>query len=188
MAGQDEVIGQIMGEHLLRAAEDAEEKLDDEIRKMDELDDDDLEKIRRKRIDEMKKKREVETKWRAHGHGKYTEVADTKDFFAQVKGAPRCIVHFYRGATRRCEVVDRHLGILAPKHVECKVLRIDAEKNPFVAEKLHIWMLPSIVLIKDGKTEHTIVGFDDFGGSDDFETETMEGVLAAHGVFLESYC
>ena len=43
-------------------------------------------------------------------------------------------------------------------------------------------MLPTIVLIRDGKTEHSIIGFDEFGGVDDFATEDMAFVLSKYKV------
>jgi hypothetical protein len=48
-------------------------------------------------------------------------------------------------------------------------------------------MMPTIVLVRGGKTEHSIVGFDEMGGHDDFSTETLESVLVAHEVLLESF-
>ena len=47
----------------------------------------------------------------------------------------------------------------------CQFVKIDAEKSPFLVERLAIVMLPSILCIKDGKTVHTIVGFDELGVS-----------------------
>lgn len=41
---------------------------------------------------------------------------------------------------------------------------MNVEKSPFLVERLQIWCMPSIVLIKDGKTDHTIQGFDELGG------------------------
>jgi hypothetical protein len=49
-------------------------------------------------------------------------------------------------------------------------------------EKLRIIMLPTITLITNGKTEHSIIGFDEMGGRDTFETEDLETVLANWGV------
>ena len=62
------------------------------------------------------------------------------------------------------------------------------ERSPYIVEKLKIWALPTIVLIKAGKTEHSIVGFDELGGGDDWTTAQLEALLLAHGVLLESYC
>ena len=59
---------------------------------------------------------------------------------------------------------------LAWSHVETRFVKINAEKNPFLVERLGILMMPTIVLIKNGKTDHAIHGFDEFGGTDDFTT------------------
>ena len=97
------------------------------------------------------------------------------------------MVHFYRPATRRCEVVDKHLTALARKHLETKFLRVDAEKSPFLAERLKIWMLPTLVLVKQGRTEHSIVGFDELGGSDNFTTAQLEQLLLQYDVLTEAF-
>jgi Thioredoxin len=88
-------------------------------------------------------------------------------------------------ATWRCEVVDKHLRAIAPKHLEARIVRVNAEKAPYLVDKLRIRMLPTIVLIKDGKTDHSIIGFDELGGTDDFTTEQLEEVLAGHGVIFD---
>ena len=69
---------------------------------------------------------------------------------------------------------DKHFSLLSKKHMETKFVKINAEKSPFLCEKLHIWMIPSMVCIKDGKTDHTIAGFEELGGSEEFSTELLE--------------
>lgn len=44
--------------------------------------------------------------------------------------------------------MDKHLELLSKKHLETKFIKIHAEKAPFLAEKLKIWMLPTVALIK----------------------------------------
>ena len=95
------------------------------------------------------------------------------DFFKEIKQAPAACVHFYRPATFRCNIIDKHMRRCAAKYVECKFVKINAEKCPYLCEKLHIWCLPSIVLIVDGKTHYTCVGLNDFGGDDDFSDEAF---------------
>lgn len=48
-------------------------------------------------------------------------------------------------------------------------------------------MLPTIVLIKGGKTDYSIVGFDDLGGSDDFTTDALESFLIGKEMLMEAY-
>lgn len=110
------------------------------------------------------------------------EISDTKEFFNAAKKSSRMIVHFYRSVTPRCQIVDAHFERLAPTHLEARFVKIDAEKSPYLVEKLGIILMPTIVLIKDGKTEHAIHGFDEFGGTDDFTTSDMAYVLARHNV------
>lgn len=183
-----EQVGQVVGDMLLQTLEAEEEKLDEKLRKMDNLDEDDLEKIRRKRIQEMKKKHEQKQKWLKAGHGKYREVPDEKSFFQELKHCERAVAHFYRNTTRRCEILDGHFEKLAPKHVETKFIKVNAEKSPYLAEKLNIWCLPTTVLIKNGKTDHSLIGFNDMGGDDNFPTETLENVLLYHDIVKEEFC
>ncbi len=113
---------------------------------------------------------------------RYSEITDTKEFFNAAKKSARLIVHFYRSVTPRCAIVDAHCEKLAYSHLEARFVKIDAEKNPFLVERLGIILMPTIVLIKEGKTEHAIHGFDEFGGTDDFSTADMAYILATHGV------
>ena len=52
-------------------------------------------------------------------------------------------------------------------------MQIHAEKSPYLVEKLKIWMLPTLALIRHEKTVDYVVGFDDMGGKDDFTTEVL---------------
>lgn len=60
--------------------------------------------------------------------------------------------------------------------------QIDAEKSPYLTEKLKVWMLPTLALIKREKVVDYVVGFDDLGGKDDFDTSALEQRLAAADV------
>lgn len=124
----------------------------------------------------------MEMDWKQLGHGVYSDLNDTKEFFNAAKRSPRMVVHFYRGVTPRCQIVDAHFERLAPKHLETRFVKIDAEKNPFLVERLGVIIMPTIVLIKDGKTEHSLRGFDELGGTDDFSTADMAYILSTHGV------
>ena len=87
-----------------------------------------------------------------------------------------------RCSTFRCKIVDKHLAILAPKHLEAKFVKIDAEKAHFLTKRLKIRVLPTVALVRDSKTVDFIVGFDDLGGHDEFSTEMLEWRIARAGV------
>ena len=170
---------------VLKAVEKVEEALDSKIRTLEDVEnmgDEELEAIRQRKIQQMKENSKKAEKWRNLGHGEYRTVSDEKDFFSQVKASERLVVHFGRNATPRCEILDGHLTKLARKHIETKFIRVEAERSPFLSDRLKINVLPSIVLVKNGKTEHTLVGFEEFGVADDFPSEVLEKTLAKHGV------
>lgn len=171
-----------VGQGILQVAQAEERKLDAKLRDMENMDEDDFEALRQKRKLNLQKQARQEQDWRQLGHGRYSECSDTKDFFNAAKKSSRMIVHFYRSVTPRCEIVDAHFNKLAQTHLETRFMKIDAEKNPYLVEKLGIILLPTMVLIKDGKTEHAVHGFDEFGGTDDFSTADMAYVFAQHGV------
>ena len=172
-----------VGEGILAVAEQEEKKLDKQLKDIENLDEDDFEALRQRRRAQLQQKLRKEQDWKQLGHGVYTDLGtDPKDFFAAAKKSERMIVHFYRPTTARCEIVDAHFARLAPEHLESRFVKIDAEKSPFLVERLGIILMPTIVLIKDGKTEHSLRGFDELGGTDDFTTEDMAYVLSTHGV------
>lgn len=211
-----------VGDGILQAALVEESKLDAQLRKIEDLDEDDFEALRQKRRLDMQKVARQKQDWVQLGHGVYSEgkikatgfahclniikfvVNDTKDFFNLCKKSSRVIAHFYRGVSPRCEIVDAHLDRLSKEHLETKFIKVNVEKNPFLVERLQIVLMPTIVLIKDGKTEHSILGykityfkfifisiiiidyysysFDEFGGTDDFTTEDVAFVLSRYGV------
>lgn len=94
MAGQ--LVQQAIEQSVLRVAKQLEDQLDDEMHKLDNMQDDDLERIRQRRILDLKKQQERTKEWIAKGHGEYRELQDEKEFFKEMKGEARMICHFYR--------------------------------------------------------------------------------------------
>jgi len=175
---QAAIAQQMVEEKILSFAKNMEDALDDEMHRMDNMDADDLENIKRKRLESMKGEQNQRKAWLAKGHGELIQVQDEKEFFSQMKGENMMVCHFYRN-NWPCKVMDMHLDMLSKKHLETKFCKIDAEKSPFLTERLKIWMLPTLALISKEKVLDYVVGFDDFGGSDDFPTEHLRLCLAS---------
>uniref|UniRef100_A0A0N5ASC2 Thioredoxin domain-containing protein 9 n=1 Tax=Syphacia muris TaxID=451379 RepID=A0A0N5ASC2_9BILA len=169
---------QALGERLLQVATEVEKKVDEEIGKLENLDEDDLETIRRKRMQELKKKQMQKQEWLINGHGKYEELPDERAFFDATKKSDKVVCHFYLSTTERCRIVDKHLKLIAPKYLQTRFVFVNAEKFPFVTKRLNIRIIPTIAVIIDSKTVDYIRGFDDLGGVDDFRTETLEWRLS----------
>lgn len=171
-----------MEDYLLQAAGHVEAQLDNEIERLEQLDTDDLARIRQNRIEEMKRAAVQKVEWEKAGHGSYSELKDEKEFFEATKKSNQAVVHFYRDSTFRCKIVDKHMEKLARQHVECKFMKIDAERSKFLVERLKIKIIPTIALIKNHQTCDYIVGFQDLGNTDDFTTEMLEWRIARANV------
>jgi len=176
----------VLNDVLTHAALEQEKELDAEIARLDALKEDDLEEMRRKRLEQMKSRHADKQKKLAQGHGEYTMI-DEKDFFDVAKKSDKLVVHFWRESATRAEIMDKHLRALAQKHWQTRFVKINAEKAPYLAERLHIWCLPSLVLCKDGKTEHTVVGFSPFKSGEEVTTQELEEHIAQFGV-IEYEC
>ncbi|XP_037949880.1 thioredoxin domain-containing protein 9-like [Teleopsis dalmanni] len=166
---------------LMTAAQVIEKQLDQQLDRLENLDSDDLKTIREQRLKEMKQQNLQKQEWLKNGHGIYNELADEKEFFEVSKKSPNIVCHFYRDSTERCRIVDMHLKTLATKHIEAKFCKVNAEKSPFLTQRLRIKVIPTIALVKDSKTKDFIVGFTDLGNCDDFSTEMLEWRIAQSG-------
>jgi len=173
MAGQPDM-GAILGQQLIQAAQVMEDQVDDEISKLERMDEDELETLKQRRVEAMKKHQEKKAEWLKQGHGEYIEIPEEKEFFNVTKNSENVVCHFYREETFRCKIFDKHLNILAKKHMETKFCKIDAEKTPFLCERLKIKVIPTLIMIKNSITQGYVVGFSDLGGTDEFDTEMLE--------------
>ncbi|XP_078436065.1 thioredoxin domain-containing protein 9 homolog isoform X2 [Wolffia australiana] len=178
----DTRVQQVIEQSVLTVVKAVEDKLDEEIATLERLDADDLEALRERRLQQLKKTAERKSRWAALGHGEYMDIVE-KDFFAAVKASERVVCHFFR-ENWPCKVMDKHLNILAKQHMETRFLKIHAEKSPFLTEKLKIVVLPTLALIKNAKVDDYVVGFDELGGTDEFSTEELEERLAKAQVII----
>ncbi|KAK9401848.1 thioredoxin domain-containing protein 9 [Crotalus adamanteus] len=169
-----DVFSKALEAQMLQTAKIVEEQLDAEMQKMDQMDEDELELLKQKRLEALKKDQQQKQEWLSKGHGEYREIPSEREFFQEVKGSKNAVCHFYKDSTFRCLILDKHLTILAKKHIETKFIKLNAEKSPFLCERLHIKIIPTLALIKDGKTQDYVVGFTDLGNTDEFTTETLE--------------
>ncbi|KAM4558282.1 thioredoxin domain-containing protein 9 [Odontesthes bonariensis] len=172
----------ILTKVLEQSAKVVEDQVDAHLSKLNELDDDDLERLKEKRLEALKKAQKQRQEFLSKGHGEYREISSEKDFFGEVKDSKNVVCHFYRNSTFRCKILDKHLAILAKKHVETKFIKLNAEKAPFLTERLSIKVLPTLALLIDGKTKDYVVGFGDLGNTDEFPTEMLEWRLGCADV------
>jgi hypothetical protein len=89
-------VQEIIEKQVLTVAKAVEDKIDEEIAALDRLDLDDIEALRERRLQQMKKMAEKRSRWISLGHSEYTEIPSEKDFFSVVKASDRVVCHFYR--------------------------------------------------------------------------------------------
>jgi len=160
------------------ATRQIEEQLDSELDRLTNLEIDDLSTLRQKRMQEMKKRAQQVSEWKQNGHGEYSAIPDQKTFFDVTKKSNCVVVHFYRNCTPRCDIFDMHFKILAAKHLETRFVKIDAEKSPFLCDRLKVRVMPTVLLLKDAINIGRLTGFSELDNKDDFSTDLLEWVLA----------
>lgn len=140
------------------------------------LDDPDLERLHAERLASLKQEAEKRAEMEKKGHGNYEDVVEG-DFLEIVTKIPSVVAHFYHPNFERCKVMDKHLAILARKYFDTRFIKISAPDAPFFVEKLNVKMLPCLICFFNGVAGRRLVGFDELGGKDDFQTELLEDIL-----------
>lgn len=198
---ENQIVGDIVNRALLQTSKQQEAAIDSELSHYDSLilesDESALQELRKKRLAELKRQQQLRQEWKAQGHGVYSDLQVesskngnvAKAFFETTKTSERVVVHFYRPSTTTCDVFHLHLKKLAAQHLETRFVKINVEGCEegsngacFLVEKLGIVIMPTLVLIQNRKVIHHLHGFDELGGSDDFDIKTLAYVLGTHGV------
>ncbi|EJU06474.1 thioredoxin-like protein [Dacryopinax primogenitus] len=132
-------------------------------------------------------KRDLErTRAQDEVHGRYTELTEEKDVIQTSAKEPLCVIHFYHRDFRRCKIMDSHLEALAPNYPGTRFLRVLVENVPFLVDRLQIKVLPCVVCFVKGVTKDRLVGFEQLGNADEFETGVLELRLKQSGVIEDA--
>ncbi len=142
-----------------------------------------LAELRERRLAELKKSTQKQLEFQSLGHGQYSIITED-EFLPSVTQSKYSICHFFHANFERCKIMDKHLDLLAKKHFATRFISINAEKTPFFVKKLQVKTLPTVVLFKDGIAIDRIIGFEDLGGDDNFETAALEKRLSKAGVII----
>lgn len=175
-------------DRLLTALEMKEREVDEELsnisqveRNISQLDDETLQEYRRARIEGLKKLHYKRMEFLNKGYGKLIDVDSESEFFDVCRDTQYVVAHFYRPTTVRCQYVDEMMHEICQKYFNTRFLRVNAEKVPFLCERFNIWCIPTLMIIIDGKTNHSIIGFTEFGG-DGFTLDEFTKILNKHGI------
>merc|ERR1711998_105075 len=67
--------------------------------------------------------------------------------------------------------------LLSQRHLEARFIWVDAENAPFLTDRLNIYMLPTIVCIKDNKVHKQHNGLNEIDGSGKYSSGMLEYLL-----------
>ena len=128
----------------------------------------DLAQLRARRLAQLRADADARAQWERQGHGVLHHARSDKEFFDAARGCSKVIACFARSSSRPCDAMERLLTQLAPRHLEAKFVRVDAERCPFLADRMRVTVLPTLAVLLEGKAEGYQVGFDGLpGGSVD---------------------
>jgi hypothetical protein len=148
-------------------------------------DDNELQALRQARVAQLKQQQSLRAQHVSLGHGSLRTITQD-EFLPECTGSSRyVIVHYYHDDFERCKIMDYHLKIIAPEHMEAKFLRIDASKSPFFVNKLRIHTLPALLVFENGKEIGRLTGFDglalDKKKPDEWHTGRLQEWIASVG-------
>jgi len=78
------------------------------------------------------------------------------------------------------------LQSLAIKYFSTRFFRVFVENVPWLVEKLAIKVLPCVICFVDGVSKDKLIGFEQLGNSDKFNTAVLELRLSVCGVIQKS--
>ncbi|KAJ7047246.1 thioredoxin-like protein [Mycena alexandri] len=134
----------------------------------------------------LKEQMEQLSEMKQNQHGHYSEIEDEKEVVRVTAREPKCVVHFYHSNFKRCEIMDKHLTKLAPKYFNTRFFRVFVENVPWLVERLGVKVLPCVICFVDGVSKDRLIGFEDLGNSDGFDTAVLELRLSSAGVIEKS--
>lgn len=139
--------------------DDSIDSSDDEfLNELENENDPELEAIRNRRMMEMRQAQIERAENISKGHGQYRWITQD-EFLKECVGSKYVCVHFFHNEFERCKIMDHHLNMIAPAHLSCKFVKIDAEKAPFFVDKLKVSTLPTLIVFLEGKAIDRLTGF-----------------------------
>lgn len=122
------------------------------------LENEDLKKIKQKKLQEHMKKAADEDRKTTAGVSGPKHLTD-KDFFGTINGASVALVDFYADWCGPCRMMAPIIDALT-KEYSGKVLvaKVNVDDNPQVSEKFGITSIPTFGIFRGGKLMNTIIG------------------------------
>jgi thiol-disulfide isomerase/thioredoxin len=146
--------------------------------------DPELLRIRRQRLEELRANQMKRAENLSKGHGQY-RLIHQDEFLPECTGSEWVVAHFFHPEFQRCKIMDHHLQIIAEKNIECKFVRINADKAPFFIHKLKVKTLPTLMVFQNGIVVDRLIGFEGLSGDsadpDSWHTGRLQAWLSRTG-------
>ncbi|KAG0709750.1 thioredoxin-like protein [Suillus ampliporus] len=142
--------------------------------------------MRDRGLDQLRLEMQRAKQMRENAHGTYMDITNEKEAIRISASEPHCVIHFYHSNFKRCEIMDKHLAKLAPKYYATRFIRVFVENVPWLVEKLAIQVLPCLMCFVDGVSKDRLIGFEELGNNDVFDTAVLELRLANSGVLQKA--
>ncbi|KAG6336698.1 hypothetical protein ID866_2405 [Astraeus odoratus] len=152
-----------------------------------EIENDDNAAFREQGLEQLKLQAERLKQMQQTAYGTYSEITDEKELIRISAHEPRSVIHFYHSDFKRCEIMDKHLAALAPKYFATRFLRVFVENVPWLVQRLGIKVLPCVMCFVDGVMKDRLIGFEELGNSDVFETAVLELRLSQSGKYIDKH-
>lgn len=141
------------------------------------------------RMQHLKTMQEKNAEYRSKQHGEYREISQDEFFNVVVRekgGSDRVCVHFYHKDFETCKVMDRRLSELSQVMLAVKFVKMDAERSPFLVERLHVTTLPCCLLFLNDVCVDRILGFEGCTSEDGTLDAELLRERLAHTLQLET--
>ncbi|KAL4076091.1 thioredoxin-like protein [Scleroderma citrinum] len=151
-----------------------------------EIENDDNASLRERGLGHLRRQASELKHMQENAYGTYSEITDEKEAIRSSARERHCVIHFYHNNFKRCEIMDKHLSKLAPKYFATRFLRVFVENVPWLVQRLAIKVLPCVICFIDGVMKDRLIGFEELGNSDAFETAALELRLSQSGVLQKA--
>jgi len=115
------------------------------------------------------------------------EILDERAAIDAIQCSDHAVVLFHSDDFDACCVMLGHLDHIAKKFPKTKFILVLAETAIFLAQKMKVQTLPSIVCVVNGKVVDKIVGLKDFGDCMDFKSDVVIRRLRLSGVIPDNH-
>ncbi|KAK1939134.1 thioredoxin family protein [Babesia divergens] len=186
---KDDKLVKRVHDNVLSVLREKEREVDEELSNIRQVeskisqlrDEDTLDRFREARLKKLKEIHAKRMEFFNQGYGKLIEVDSDSHFFDVARNTKYVVAHFSRPTTVRSQYLDEKMYEICQTYFNTKFIKVNVEKTPFLCQRFNIWCLPTLMIIIDGKTNHSIIGFHEFGG-DGFTLDEFTKVLNKHKI------